>query len=75
MNEELEALIRAYEAVSALRDREAEQALEVFESRLDAVMERCPGVSRDFLRKSIIRAHRQWALKQQKKPPSMPPKA
>jgi hypothetical protein len=39
MNEELEALILAYEAVSALRDREAEQTLEIFEGRLDAVME------------------------------------
>ncbi|HET7624513.1 MAG TPA: hypothetical protein VFM25_04550 [Verrucomicrobiae bacterium] len=41
MNKELEALILAYEAVSAL----------------------------------IIKAHRQWALKQDKKPPAIPPKA
>jgi hypothetical protein len=75
MNKELEALILAYEAVSASRDMEAERALQVFEARLDEVMNRNPGVSRDILRKSIIKAHRQWALKQEKKPPAIPPKA
>lgn len=75
MNPELEALIRAYEAVSAARDSEAERCLEHFESLLDGVASRHPGLSRDVLRKSIIRAHRQWALKQDAKPPTIPPKA
>jgi hypothetical protein len=75
MNKELEALVLAYEAVSASRDREAERSLEVFESLLDKVMERKPGVSRDILRKSIIKQHRKWALAQEKKPPTIPPKA
>jgi hypothetical protein len=75
MNRELEALILAYEAVSALRDTEAEQALQIFETQLDEVMNRHPGISRDILRKSILKAHRQWALKQEKKPPVIPPKA
>jgi hypothetical protein len=75
MNQELETLILAYEVVSASRDTEAEQALQIFEARLDEVMNRNPGVSRDILRKSIIKAHRQWALKQETKPPAIPPKA
>lgn len=75
MNKELEELILAYESFSASRDRAAERALEIFESRLDHVIERHPGLSREILRKSIIKAHRQWALKQQNKPPAIPPKA
>jgi hypothetical protein len=49
--------------------------MEVFESLLDQVMERKPGVSRDILRKSIIKQHRKWALTQDKKPSAIPPKA
>jgi hypothetical protein len=61
MNPELEALILAYEKVSASKDREAEQCLLAFESRLDRVMERQPSLSRDILRKSIIKEHHQSA--------------
>lgn len=75
MNRELESLILAYEAVSAARDMEAEQCLAVFEALLDDVMIVHPGVSREILRKSILKAHRQWAFKQAQKPPAMPPKA
>ena len=73
MNQELEKLILEYEAVSASRDMVAEQASQIFEAHLDEVLSRHPGVLRENLRKSIIRAHRQWALKQQTKPPSIPP--
>ncbi|MGA2751424.1 MAG: hypothetical protein ABSG59_21875 [Verrucomicrobiota bacterium] len=75
MNRELESLILAYEKVSASRDKEAEQYLLEFETLLDDVMEKHPAVSRDILRKSIIKAHRKWALKQQIKPAAIPPKA
>jgi hypothetical protein len=75
MNRELEALILAYEKVSATRDKEAEHNLQFFESLLDRVMERQPGMSRDILRRSILKAHRKWALKQDVKPQSIPPKA
>ena len=75
MNRELEALILAYEAVSAARDEEAKRALESFEARLDVILNLHPGLSRDILRKSIIKAHRNWALQQEKKPPAIPPKA
>jgi hypothetical protein len=72
---ELETLIFAYEKVSALRDKEAGDALIVFESLLDRVMERQPNLSRDNLRKSVIKAHRKWALKQDSKPSTIPPRA
>ena len=75
MNRELEGLVLAYEAVSASRGKEAERCMEIFESLLDQVMNRKPGVSRDMLRKCIIRKHREWALQQQKKPPAIPPTA
>ncbi len=75
MNRELEELILAYEAVSASRDEEARQHMDDFESLLDPVLDRQPGLSRDTLRKSIIKAHRKWALRQENKPPAIPPKA
>ncbi|MGD0815477.1 MAG: hypothetical protein ABSA83_17905 [Verrucomicrobiota bacterium] len=75
MNKELEAIILAYEKASASQDKEAEHYLMAFESLLDTVMERQPGLSRDILRKSVIKAHRKWALKQDCKPPAIPPKA
>ena len=75
MNRELESLILAYEMVSASKDIEAGEALVAFESLLDRVMDRQPNLSRDNLRKSVIKAHRKWALKQDSKPPAIPPKA
>jgi hypothetical protein len=71
----LEALILSYEKVSALRDREAERALQEFEALLDGVLARVPNVPRETLRKSVIKAHRKWALKQENKPLAIPPQA
>jgi hypothetical protein len=75
MNRELESLILAYEKVSASKDKQAGDALVAFDSLLDRVMERQPKLSRDNLRKSVIKAHRKWALKQDGKPSTIPPKA
>jgi hypothetical protein len=75
MNPELEALILADEKVSASKDKEAENCLLVFESLLDKVMERQPKMSRDIVGKSMVKAHRKWALKQDCKPPAIPAKA
>jgi hypothetical protein len=75
MNRELETLILAYEKVSASRDIEAAQAMQNFEELIDEALNHHPEISRDILRKSVIRAHRQWALTQEKKPPAIPPKA
>ena len=59
MNKELGKFILEYEAVSASRDLAAEQANQIFEAHLDEVLSRHPDVSRENLRKSIIRAHHQ----------------
>jgi ribosomal 50S subunit-associated protein YjgA (DUF615 family) len=75
MNSELERLILAYEQVSASKDKEARDQLFAFEALIDKVMDRHPKVLRDNLRKSVIRAHRKWALQQDRKPPAIPPKA
>jgi hypothetical protein len=75
MNRELELLILAYETVSSSRDIEAEQAMQNFEELIDEALNHHPGISRDIFRKSIIKAHRKWALKQENKPPAIPPKA
>jgi hypothetical protein len=75
MNRELEALILAYEKVSASRDKEAERYRVAFETLLDKILERQPNLSRDILTKSVIKAHRKWALKQDAKPPAIPPRA
>jgi hypothetical protein len=75
VNKDLETLILAYEDVSATRDKETETRMDVFEALIDRVMEQNPGLSRDALRKSVIKAHRKWALKQESKPPAIPPKA
>ena len=75
MNKDLEALILAYEKFSAARDKEAEEYLLDFEALIDRVTESRAGLSRDILRKSILKAHRNWALKQQSRPTAIPPKA
>jgi len=75
MNRELESLILAWENVSASKDKEADTHLAEFYSIIDKVIERCPNLSRDDLFKSVIIAHRKWALKQDSRPPAIPPKA
>ena len=75
MNSELEELILAYEAIFQARDREEEERGRTFESLLDKVLERQLGLDRESLRKCVLRAHRQWALKQTRQPTAMPPKA
>jgi hypothetical protein len=75
MNRELEALILAYEKVSTSKDKDAKRHLFDFELLLDKVMERQPKISRDFLRQGIIKAHRKWAMQQDRKRSTIPPTA
>jgi hypothetical protein len=75
MNRELEALILAYEKVSTSKDKDAARHLFDFELLLDKVMQRQPRVSRDFLRQGVIKAHRKWAMQQDRKRSAIPPKA
>jgi hypothetical protein len=75
MNTDLEALILVYDIASSSRDLKAVEALRNFEARLDDVVNQHSGVSRGLLRRSVLMAHRQWALKQDNKPPAIPPRA
>lgn len=75
MNRQLEVLILAYEAAQEARGASARRLLAIFEAHLDDVIGEHPGLSREILRKSVIKAHRAWALKQANKPPYIPPKA
>ena len=74
MNQELEALVRAYDAYLESRGEDALRASHQFELLLDQQLDRHPGLSRDLLRKSVIKAHRDWARQQLNKPPAIPPR-
>jgi len=74
MNRELEAVLLALDAWKEARGPDAERFEMLFESRLEDVAERHPGLSRETLRSLIERQHRRWVLAQ-KKPTALPPKA
>ena len=75
MNAELEALVLALDAVILARDGdEAERMDKFYQSRLDDVLMRNPGLSRDRLIATVDYAYRRW-LKAQEKPSSLPPRA
>lgn len=75
MKAELEGLILAREALlNALTGDEAKRAKQLYDTRLDAVLERLPNLNRRTLELMIERAHLRWS-KAQDKPSSMPPKA
>ena len=75
MKPALEELILAYEQISESRDEEAKRRLADFEEKIDAALEGFPGASREEFRVALVRRHRKWALKQENKPPAIPPKA
>ena len=76
MNPELEALVIAFDAVLQSRAGEDAKRLEaLYQSRLDEVLSRHPGLTRDSLRRAVDFAYRKWLATQQKKFPSLPPQA
>lgn len=75
MNTELEGLIIAYDAVRQAKSGDEAARLDaIFQARVDDLLARHGGISRDKLIRSIDLAHRRWVLAQQK-PSSLPPKA
>jgi len=75
MNAELEALVRALDAVIAARaGSEAAGLDQIYQSRLDDVLARYSGLSRRTLLGMVDLSHRRW-LKAQRKPTSLPPRA
>ena len=75
MNAELDALIVALDAVLQARSGDESKRLEaIYQSRLDDVLMRHPGLSRETLIRAVDFAHANW-LRAQRKPPTLPPKA
>jgi hypothetical protein len=75
MNAELEALIKLLDALlNAGRGPEAERLDADYNSRIEDVLKRYPGVSRETLQYLIDRAYARW-LKAQKKFTTLPPRA
>jgi hypothetical protein len=76
MNPELEALVLALDAVVQARGGDDAEKLEaLYQARLEEVLARSPGLSRDRLIRAVDFAHKKWEHPQEKKPSSMPPKA
>ena len=75
MTAELEALVKALDAVIEARSgEEAKRLEELYDSRLEDVLSRNPGLSREKLALLVDFAYRQW-LRAERKPSSIPPKA
>ena len=75
MKPELEALVLAFDALRQARSGDDTKRLEaIYQSRLDDVLARHPGVSPDSLMRAVDLAHRRWVLAQVK-PSTLPPKA
>lgn len=74
MNADLEALLKAMQAIRDARgDEELKKLKREYRLLLDEAAERL-GVSQSFLEQSVFRRRRAW-LKAQTKHPSIPPKA
>ena len=75
MNAELEALIRALDAVfSARSGMEAKRLEGAYQAMIDDLQARVPRVSRKDLLHMVATQHFKW-LKAQKRFPTIPPKA
>jgi len=75
MNTELEALITALDAVLQARTGDEARRLEaIYQSRLDEVSMRHPGLERRRLIHAVDFAHRKW-LRARHQPPTLPPNA
>lgn len=74
MNRELEAVLKSYDAFQQAHPSEAQRLGAIYQSKLDDVLQRNKGISRDALEQMIDRKYRLW-LRAQEKPTSLPPKA
>jgi hypothetical protein len=73
MNTDLEELITALDAVLQARSGDEAKRLDAaYQSRLDDVLARHPGVAREKLMRAVDFAHAKW-LRAQRLPPTLPP--
>jgi hypothetical protein len=76
VNSDLEALLLALDAVIAAQGGEQAEELEAkYESKLEEVLARSPGLSRERLLRAVDFAYKNWQRTRDKKPTSMPPRA
>ena len=76
MNVEMEALLRALDAVIEARSAEEASRLQhIYKARLDDIHERYPGVSSQKLQRFVDTAYLRWANLEEKKHTSIPPQA
>ena len=75
MDRELEALIKAYDAVIQARGSAEHQRFAIlYENLISDALDRQPGLHGDSLRRAIRVAHRKWLIGQ-RQPPTVPPQA
>jgi hypothetical protein len=75
MNSELEALVRALDAVIQARGGQGAEKLDaIYQGKLEEVLLRSPGLSRERLMAAVDFARKKWQ-RAQDKPSSIPPKA
>jgi hypothetical protein len=76
MNAELEAILKSYDAFREARrpGAQAEDLYAIYDSRLDDVLQRCPGLSKETLQRLVDAAYGPWR-RAQNKPSAMPPHA
>ena len=74
MNQELEALILAFDAATEAPPDQAKHLAALFDARIDDALLRHSKYSREQLEDVVRLAHKRWLIAQ-KKPTSLPPKA
>jgi hypothetical protein len=74
MERELEQLLLAFDAAKEAAGTERNRLEIIYESRLDDILSRKHGLTRERLHSAVLVAHRRW-LRAQGKPSSLPPKA
>jgi hypothetical protein len=74
MDRELEDLLVAFDAAKEAAGTERSRLEFIYESRLDGIIARSHGLTRERLHVAVLVAHHRW-LRAQGKPSSLPPKA
>ena len=75
MTPDLEAVLKAFDAMMEARNRaEAQQCRVRYESLLETVLGEKPGLSKSALHNAIVKRYSVWVNKA-KKPSTLPPKA
>ncbi|HSU52884.1 MAG TPA: hypothetical protein VLT36_02350 [Candidatus Dormibacteraeota bacterium] len=74
MRPEAELLLESYDAFKAAAGEDAKRLWEIYQSRLEDVLARTPGLSRERMQAIVNIAYQRW-LKANTRPSTIPPKA